>query len=387
MVTATNSTYNVSANSVIYAGLPEPSDAPSWILSKPLNQWFTAPSSVVGSITTTAIMDTYSGTVLAGNKLYAFGGGHGSSANNTVAVYDLVAATGWTVANAATPVQDQVFADNSNFGEDRSWWGAMGARKPNPPHTYSSGVYMPEMGRIVWTGQRGIYNVGGNPNPHFWLQLTLPDHQWIQPESAETIKDKVFGRCSMRIPDGKVYGSNSGTAIQQWDYSQPSGSQFIEWVNNPQLNWSGYGQYVHDSIGNRIIRIGNAYSGAESFLICSIDMTTKVVTNLRPLLTGNTSVLSALDADLILDTVGACFDPINNRIVMPNGASGGAFYSINMSTFAVDLITPTTVSGHTVGAKPSGSAGIYGRIHYHSGWKSIIYNPSGSASTCILRLA
>lgn len=390
MATPRADSYSVASGGAVYAGVSAPAPAPSadlpaWIAAQPLNQWFNAPNSILSAYpgASASMMDVYSGTVIAGNKIVSFGGGHGASNNNFLAIYDLEAGTGWSTGSASTPIGQQVFADNSNFGEDRSWWGPMGDRKPNPPHTYSSGVYVPSLNRVVWTGQRGIYNVGGNPVPHFWCQFKLDTMRWVQPEDPETIKDQQFGRASVLAPNGLVMGSNSGTGIFAWN---PATNEIGPWLITPSLNFGGYGQYVVDSNQNRLIRVGAIYNSGNTNTLLAIDLETKAVTDLLPLMTGSTADLAGLAALNVQDSPGACVDPINNRLVYPTGLAGGSFYAVDLTTLAVTLVSPPVVAGHVVSTKPQTYAGIYGRIHYHPEWKLIIYNPAGAARTCLMRL-
>lgn len=384
MATPTAKSYSAASGGTIAGGR---NLIPAWIAAMPVGQWFTAPNSAVSSVAGATLMDVYSGTVLAGDKLYSFGGGHGASVDNTVAVYDLQAGASWSVACSISPAGDRVYADNTNYGVDRTWWGISPNRKPNPCHTYSSGVYAPDLGRIIWTGQRGVYSLGGNPVPNFWLQFKIPGHVWVDPSDAETIQDQQFGRASVRLPDGRIVGSSSGSSIWCYDPSQPSGSQFTLWASNSALDWGGYGQYLVDEVGNRLIRVGSIYHPTGLNVIMAVDMTTKAVTNIRALMTGSTDDLAGLDALNVQDTPGACIDKVNNRIVYPTGAAGGSFYAIDLATLAVTLVSPATVSGHSVAAKPSSTGGIFAKIHFHPTWNVLVYNPAGSAQTCLMRLA
>jgi hypothetical protein len=387
MSTARSDTYAAPSGTGLYAGMPAPNALPAWFAAQPVGQFFTAPNSAVSSVASHQLMNAYSCTVLAENEIWAFGGGHGASADNTVASYDLVAGTGWVVRSTPTPVGEQVWANNSDYGEAQAWWGTVGARKPNPPHTYTSGVYMPQLNQVCWLGNRGIYNYGGETTPRYWLQFKRDTNTWVQPEDPAIITNALMGRACIRLPSGKVLGAYSSTKMYEWDTTKPVGSQVTEWASNNALDWGGYGQFLHDEAHNRLIRIGSVYSPGGVNVIVAIDLTTKAVTNIRALMTGSSADLAALDALNLQDTPGACIDPINNRVIYPTGLAGGSFYAIDLDSYAVSLVSPPTVSGHAVSAKANANAGIFGRIHFHAGWNALIYNPAGAAQTCLLRLA
>jgi hypothetical protein len=143
---------------------------------------------------------------------------------------------------------------------------------------------------------------------------------------------------------------------------------------------------MHDTVGNRLLRIGDL--GTARYY--AIDMTTKVVTNIAPLLTGDSGVITDMNARVSQDTCGACIDPINNRIVIPTGAAGGGFFAINLATWAVTLVNPAVVGGNTVSSTPlvlGNPVGLFDRIHYNPLLKCLIYAPNGSANMCAMRLA
>jgi hypothetical protein len=363
---------------------------PTWLAGKPLNEWFEIPgSTIAGTVTasgvlTAAIFHDYSGIVpFSGTKLMAFGGGHGGQSDNTVASFDLMTGTAWTVARQPTPAGQRVLASNGDTTLDKFWW-ADGA--PNPPHAYSSGQWVPELDRIIWFDQRGVWSYSGN-HPHArWCQFNLATGTWVQPGDADDVVSPNLMRMACRAADGKIYGSSSGQNIIQYDPAQPFGSRWTQWTNNAALNWNGYGQFMHDAAGNRLLRIGDL--GAARYF--AIDMTTKAVTDLSPLFTGDSGVITAMNARVGVDTCGACIDPINNRIVIPTGLAGGGFYAISLATWAVTLVTPPVVGGSTVSGTPgapANPAGLYSRLHYISALKCLVYAPNGNANMCAMRLA
>lgn len=391
MPTPRADSYITASGHATYGGrsAPPPSSSlPAWVASQPLNQWFNPPASNLTSLTSSAgpvgptLMNDYSGTVIADGKLYAFGGGHGGGTDNTVARYDLTAGTGWEVFCQPTPIAQRVFAVTGDTNLSKFWWGDPGNLKPNPPHTYSSAQWVPSLNKIIWFGQRGPYHYSGNISPNRLLQLKLASATWTQPFDADDVQLPPFGLATVQLPDGKILGSSSGSTIFQFDPAQPVGSQFSTWTSNGALNWNGYGQYLLDLPHNRIIRVGNGYGSA---LYVAVDLATKAVTNIKPLLNGDPSVLMALDGASVADTVGACIDPINNRIVVPITAAGGSFYAIDLETFAVTVVSPSIVAGSNVSAAPT-SAGIFGRVHYYAPLKLLIYNPNGNAPMCAMRL-
>jgi hypothetical protein len=380
----------VQLGGVAMAGSFDGPIVPTWLVGKPLNEWFEIPgSTIAGTVTTSgvltaAIFHDYSGVVpYAGTKIIAFGGGHGGQSDNTVASFDLATGTGWTVLRQPTPSGQRVLASNGDTMLDRFWW-ADGA--PNPPHTYSSGQWIPELNRIIWFDQRGVWSYSGN-HPHArWCQFKLDSNTWVQPGDADDVTAPTTSRMACRTVDGKVLASNGGTSIFQYDPTQPFASRWTTWTTNGALNWNGYGQYMHDAVGNRLIRIGD-FGTARYF---AIDMTTKAVTDIAPLLTGDAGVITAMNTRIGLDTCGACIDPINNRIVIPTGAVGGGFYAIDLATFAVTMVTPPVVGGNTIAGTPivsSAPGGLFNRIHYNETLKCLIYAPNGSANMCAMRLA
>jgi hypothetical protein len=274
-------------------------------------------------------------------------------------------------------------AINGDTTLDRFWW-ADGA--PNPPHTYSSGQWIPELDRIIWFSQRGVWTYSG-AHPHDrWCQFNLSTNTWVQPGDADDVVSPNISRMACRIADGKVLASNGGTSIFQYDPAQPFASRWTTWTTNGALNWNGYGAYMHDTVGNRLLRIGDL--GTARYY--AIDMTTKVVTNIAPLLTGDSGVITDMNARVSQDTCGACIDPINNRIVIPTGAAGGGFFAINLATWVVTLVTPPVVGGNTVSSTPlvlGNPVGLFDRIHYNPLLKCLIYAPNGSANMCAMRLA
>lgn len=332
-------------------------------------------------------MNDYGGTVIVSNSIYAFAGGHGGSSDNSVARYDLAAGIGWELFVAPTPVGQRVSAVNGTPPSlEQLWWGEAGNLKPNPPHTYSYGLHVPELDRIVWFCHRGVYNYSGSIGAqNRLLQLKLATGVWVQPGDAE---DVMIGRdsfCTVRLTDGRILHAGGGTSIYEYDPSKAQASRFSTWATNNALNWTGYGQLLFDEPRNRIVRAGNGYSSVGLNNLLSIDLTTKAVTDLRPLLTGDSTHLSGFDALAAGDTLGACIDPINDRIVVPLRAAGGAFYAIDLDTLAMTLVTPNVVSGATVAGAP-GSGGYFGRLHFHEEFKALLFNPAGGSPLCVMRL-
>lgn len=369
--------------------LRDPAATPAWLADKPLNQWFTIPGSNASSVAPATIFADYSGVVVGGSKVRAFGGGHGGSADNTVAVIDLsVDAPAWSVEAPPTPGGERVLATNAvALAIEQLWWGTAPNLKPNPPHTYSSGQWVESLQRVIWFGQRGPWSWSGDVGSFNRLLQWVPGAgAWVQPGSAEDVLTPPMGRCTVQLPDGTIYGSNGGSTIYKFDPAQPFGSQFSPWVTNGALNWNGYGQYLHDAAHSRILRIGDLITPR----YFSIHTGTQAVTDLSPLLNGNAGVLSGLNSRVVADTCGACIDPVGDRIVIPTGAAGGGFYAINLNTWEVTLETPAVVSGHTISGTPlagANPAGLFGRIHYLPQYRGILYAPHAAAPLAFMRLA
>ena len=379
--------YSAASGAAVYAGTPAPAGTPAWLASQPQDQWFNAPNSLVTAVAPSTVMNDYGGTILVDNTLYAFAGGHGGSTDNSVARYDLSAGAGWELFVAPTPAGQRVSAATGTpVTREQAWWGDAGDLKPNPPHTYSYGKHIPELNRIVWFCHRGIHHYSGNiGSENRLLQLNLATGKWVQPDSAEDVLMSRDTFSTVRLADGRVIHCGAGTSVYEYDPSKPQASRFSTWTTNGALNWSGYGQLLLDSAHGRLIRIGNGYGTVGLNNLLSIDLTTKAVTDLRPLVTGDSTHLSGFDLIAAGDTLGACLDPINNRIVVPLRTAGGSFYSINLDTLAMTLVSPAVVAGSTVAAAP-GSSGYFGRVHYHPTLKALLFNPDGTAPLCVMRL-
>ena len=359
-------------------------DDPDWLAGKPLNQWFEVANTTVADLVTVnrgavgvGIFHDYNGIVHRRNtgKIYGFGGGHGGTSSNPLAGIDFDDdVPAWYVECEPNVVGEVVPAvDGETVTEAMMWWGTAPNRKPNPPHVYNSGQYIAALDRLLWLSRFGPYNFGGGVSGH--NSYLLSTGAWAQPGSADELTSVPGSRATVIGAGGLMYSAGAQN-IESFD-----GSTLTEVVNNGALNWSGFGTLLFDSTRNRLFRVGD-FTTDRFFLIDGLSGS-PTVTNINPLLTGDSGVLAALRARVGVDTCGGVYDPINDRYEIPSGLSGGAFYAIDAETWAVTLESPSTVSG-TVPAPPSGS---YDRIAYLSHLKTIVYFPRADANAWARRLA
>ncbi len=367
---------------------------PAYVAGKPLNQWFEVPNTNVTTLATATgtvpagIMDDYSGLAfnkLAG-KVAAFGGGHGGSTDNTVAEIDMLAdAPTWSVLCQPTPPAQRISAPGGGFvSENQLWWGTAPDKKPNPPHTYSSGQWVEEFNSYVWFGYFAPHNFGGGIDGRT-LRLIKNGAvgSWAQPQSADDL-GLALGARNTCLMGGKVYGMASGQTLFKFDPSALPGARWSTVANNNALNWSGFGALVPDETRSRIFRVGDYFT--DRFF--TIDIPSGVVTNINPLLTGAANVLAGLRNRVGVDTVGCCYDVFNDRYIVPTGLAGGAFYAINAATWAVTLVSPASVSG-TVPSTPivgGNSTGIFARVFVIEQAALLVMWPRGSANAWAMRL-
>lgn len=364
---------------------------PAWRQGLTLNQWHVLPNTAVAALTTDVglvgerIFRNFCGVVQneTHNEYQAFGDGHSGGDGNEVCVIGLEADTpAWSVRSQPTPVGQRVTAPTPPTNENQLWWGTVGSRKPNPPHTYSSGQWVESRNSFMYLGYFGPYNVGGPVDTRV-LEFKRGTMTWTQPEDAAYISTGNIARATCKAPDGMIYGSASGQTVYKFDPTQAVGSQFSVLASTGALDWAGYGAYVYDTSRNRIFRIGDAYASVPNRYV-TVTVPGGVVTNVASLLSGDAGVLSALNARVQLDTVGACYDAINDRFIVPTGAAGGSFYAINAGTWAVTLESPATSSGSV--SQDHNFGGIFGRVHYNAALKCIVYFPNANANLAILPL-
>lgn len=358
--------------------------APRWWASVPVGEWYEVPNTRITATRSTAgplsagIFHDYSGVAVKrdDSTLIAFGGGHGGSGDNTVATLRLADETpGWVVWVEPTPVAERIQA-RSGEPMPPLWWGPSGNQRPNPWHTYSSIQFAAGVNRVLWYGCFGPWNYSGTPPGSQQLYSVLwTERRWAQPNTPEEMPRPMYiGRVTTQDDTGLIYLA-IGDTIQSHN---PTTNTWTRVANSPSLHWAGYGALSFDLRRRRLFRFGDAYSGA-SGNPRSIELGGSVST---PTFTGDATTIAAMVTHAGQDTLGMTYDPINDRYVLPLG-TGAAFYAIDAGTWAVSVVTPR---GAVPASKPSGSGGIYARIHYLPQLRALVYLPNAGANTYVLRL-
>jgi hypothetical protein len=379
-LTCSGATITGNPQSVVATGAP-----PAWFASATVNQWYQLTGTALNAQTTDAggvgagIVNDYSGCVVvpADAELVAFGGGHaGYSGNEVLALRLSIDVPAWAVRVQPTPVVSREEALNGgSFNATQMWWGTAPNEKPNNCHTYDSGQYVSALDAILWFGRSSPWNYSGTP-PGFnnILRLTWSTRTWVQPGSGGDLGANQGNKATTQDADGNCY--TTGT---QHIYKYTPGSGWTTLVNDASLNWSGLGCLLFDTTRNRMLRLGDLSSGAMPRLITLAGAVS------TPTLTGDAGVLSSLNSVAGIDSLGGCYDPINDRYVVPTRTAGN-FFAINASTWAVTEVTPSTVSG-TV-PNPAVSLGVFGRIKCMTvATKSIlVYIPDGTQPVWVMRL-
>lgn len=359
---------------------------PAWYAALPLNLWHEVPNTRITSVVTSAgpvgapILDAFSGVVLKrdDSTVIAFGGGHGDYSGNEVLQLVLSSDNpGWSVAVEPTPVAERQMARNGDPAPPL-WWGAPGAQKPNPPHTYNSGQYSTAIGRALWFGQTSPYMYSGTPpGGARILSLNWTTKTWAQPGSSDDPGTTLGARVTAQDPAGNIYACHTQTIYRY----VPTSNTWSVISNDPALNWAMNGAMAFDTSRNRLFRYGDYIAPTKRVVITLSGQVTPQS------LTGNPSDINAVDALSLLDMLGMDYDPINDRYVVPRGV-GGQYFAINAGTFAVTLHDPGTTAGSS--AAPPGfrntAAGLYQKIHYMPQLKGLVYIPNGSGNVWVMRL-
>jgi hypothetical protein len=359
---------------------------PAWLSSATLNQWYELSGTALSSQTTTVggavgagIVNDYCGLVVVepDAEIVAFGGGHAGYSGNEVLGLQLgIDAPAWVtrVEPTASGSREQAL-NGGGFLDTQMWWGSSGSEQPNPNHTYDSGVYVPSLSSILWMGRSSPWDYSGTP-PNFAkiLRLRWDTKTWTQPGSGDDLGDVQGGKAAAVDASGNVY--TTGT---QHIYKYTPGSGWTTLVNDGALNWSGLGCLMLDTTRSRLLRLGDLSSGAMPRLITLAGAVS------TPTLTGDAGVLSSLNSVAGIDSLGGCYDPINDRYVVPTRTAGN-FFAINASTWAVTSVTPATVSGTVPNA--FNPLGVFGRVKCMAlaGKQVLVYLPNGNNNVWAMRL-
>lgn len=369
-------------------------EAPAWLAGKAAGEWFSLPGTAVADHSTTVggpcdpgIVNDYCGFVVVEDVygqvwLVLFGGGHGGSSDNSVLGIRLdVASPALSTLCEPTASGDREEALNGgSFNSAQMWWGAAPNEKPNPHHTRSAGQWIESLGSIIWFGRGGPWNYSGTPpGGNVGLRFLWASKFWAQPGSADDPGTVLGSDASCRDTDGNVYTVGSNT-IYKWvpggaNTTFASGSS-----NGTSLNFNGFCSLAFDPTRSRILRIGDLGAGATPRLITTTG--TAVVTT--PTLTGDSGVLSSLDAICGNDTPGCAYDPVGDRFLVPCN-DGGDFFAIDAGTFAVTRVEPT-VDGTM--PNPAATLGYFGRwqVVAVGGRRCLFALPAGNANLWVLPL-
>lgn len=376
MATPRTSSYLAASGGGVFAGI---AGAPAWRAGLAVGVWKELPGTAVAGYTTPGgnvvsgqVIDAYSGMFVANDEELVFnGGGHNNSSDNSVIGLNLMAnSPALRTICEPTPIGER--------GSGVVWWGTAPNQKPAACHTYDSGVYSTSLNRLLWVAQSSPWgSAGGVAGGNRLFSLDYATGQWIQLASDLGATPTGAGKMVCRDPAGNIYSAAVSQSI--WKYA--SGT-WTELSNNGLLNFSGLGALVFDSARNRLLRVS---CDANHWL--TIDASTGSVTDVSGLLSGTGSVVADLNALILVDSPGCCYDPDNDRFCIPTG-SGASFYSINAATWAVTLVTPGTVSGSVPNAIDNGTnAAVQGRFKYVPRLRGIAYVAKGAANAWFLPTA
>lgn len=380
MVTARSDSYAATSGGGVFAGI---ADLPSWRAGLTNGVWKelsgTAPSShttAVGGAVSANIMDAYSGIHVAGNDddLVIWGGRHNNYSGNEVLGLLL-----WADTPAIRTICEPTAVGDRGTGV--VWWGTAPNQKPAVPHTYDSGVYSAALGRHIWIGQS---SPGGEPSGSSgalsggdrMFSMVASTGVWVQLADDLGAIPSGSGKSVARDTTGHIY-----TLAQDRCHKYTVGSGWAELVFSGDLHTSGLTALTYDSLRDRLLRLS-----CDEIRFLTIDCTAGTVVDRTASLSGSGSVVADLTALVGLDSPGVCYDPDNDRFIVPNGTAG-QFYAINASTWAVTLVNPSTASGTVPDKAVGSSSGIFGRVKYVPRLKGVAYYPAGSSNCWFLPTA
>lgn len=350
---------------------------PAWVLALTIGQWYNVPNTTATALSSDSgaiderIMRDYNGVVAIPGEstVVAFGGGHGGSNDNVVIGLNLGAATpGWSVACQPTPSGSRV--------SGQYWWGSAGSQKPSPPHTYGSGQFSAATNRIIWYAYSSPWPSVGQSSTTFNISFDWATKTWVQPGSAN---DANIAGAQPTTAAGQDASGNMYCLSGEYIYKHaPASNVWTTWIHDVSLHNNGFCSVCYDSTRNRLFRYGEYGVGTSPRLIDIAGVSVST-----PTFTGSGTDISSLSAIAANDSLGMCYDPINDRYIVPTG-TGGAYYAINASTFAVTYVA--SPGGDTPANKADVSGGVQMRIHYLPGIKCIAYVPTATANVSVMRL-
>lgn len=317
-----------------YSGVPE------WRQGLTVGTWveltgltLSSFSNVTRGAVAAGVRNDYAGYFIdpVSNLAIARGGGHAGSSDNGVYAIDLMRTPpAFVVVCEPSPTADAV--------SGAVWFGAAPNQKPNATHTYDSGIYSTILGDYLWFRQRSPWNFSGTPSGgDIIMRFSKGAATWVQPGATGDLgSDGGMTTAVCQDADGFIYAVSGAQTIHRLN---PSTGAITQYVNNALLSSNTYGQLLYDGVRNRLVRIGDLSN--DLFVTITI-AGTPVVTDFESSLTGDSGDITGLKA--CLDNgdacAGACIDTWNDRIVVMNGTAGN-YYTINPTTYAVSLVTPS----------------------------------------------
>ena len=344
---------------------------PSWLNGKPLNEWFTIPStSGAGG----AAANIFSGMAVRDDTSEIFiaaAGGHLDSSDNRVVSLDLRQdAPSWTIRQAASASVQQ---DVARYADG----------KPSSRHTYYSTIWCAQRSRLLLQGVFAAYGAGVMNFPNFEA-FNPATNLWEASGYLADIPTGNYG--AARDNNGNTI---SQAAIRKWTQatdtfsaaiSSPSGGSSTQvrfpWAYDPtRTQWFGlsYGDGQGDTSWGAFIR--------------GVKMSNSGLTQVA--VTFNASAaLTQLNADA--PTYAAMiYDPDSDKFLFCSDQSGraGVIYVVTPNATSVWDISILTQGGGSATPPAVTSAGLCGRFQYVPTYKGIVMMPTIGADLYFMRLA
>jgi hypothetical protein len=342
---------------------------PAWLSGVPLNTWTPVPNSKLQEFVhpdgvPCAASLIYSGMhIKTGTSIFAFrGGGHFGGSDNSVVGIDLAA----DVPRFFDISEPSPLVERLNTHPATLWWGTPPNQKPNTAHTYDSALFSAALNSHIWFGLSSPHAEGASQaGSHYIFSLNAATGKWVQPGSQIALPDQNCGKACAQDTAGNMYIIGVDMI-----YKYTLGVGWSQLVRNPALAHDGFSQLVYDSLRNRLIRIGDSATATKWW---TIDCVTGELNNVSSQLNGDSTVLANLDAAVVYTLmIGATYDPLNDRYSMSRG-TGGGYFNINPTTWAVTYTEPPTTSGVVA---PAHYGEVDGRFKYVPALRGILLAPN-----------
>lgn len=294
----------------------------------------------------------YSGMTVdtSGGKIYAFGGGHNDSSDNSVWIYDLETRSTWdqlyTPYPPASPSVELVESLIDNVDYPGAIIGAPSAPtfRPISRHTYRAVHWMPDRGCFV-AGGGSTYSGNGDylwsvyPNdPGDWWTYTPATNAWVYKGSkwanytTQTL-DSAFpikGSCMVyHQARGIVYSAtmngNNNLEIREWNPDTGV------WTVRPEITTGFYAQYQSiavDTLRDRLLVLSET-AGSRVVAVHAFDLTT----NTWSLLSASGDIPSYIN-----EKYQIAYSPVTDRLLLISGSNFGPYglkaYSISTGVWA-----------------------------------------------------